>query len=55
MEVAWNNIRKAVELPGLCQIIHTFSWISSVESVHMACQSKSVSLRFCFGVYVKRH
>ena len=24
-DVTWNNIEKSVELPGLCQIIHTFS------------------------------
>ena len=29
-EMTWNNIMKSVELPGFCQIKHTFS-----ESVHL--------------------
>ena len=29
--VTWNNIRKSVELPGLCQ----FSYILSLDSVHI--------------------
>ena len=33
--VTWNYIRKYVELPGLCQIIHAFSKISSADSVNI--------------------
>ena len=33
--VTCNNIKKSAELPGLCQIIHVFSKILSVDSVHM--------------------
>ena len=55
-KVTWNNKGKSVELPGLCQIIHTFS-----ELVHIwkACRKLNNANRFHFrlwfrfGVYVK--
>ena len=58
MAVTWNNIRKSVELPGLCQIIHAF--LRFCLRIRFICKrsakNETMHFFFCFsfGVYVKQ-